>query len=500
VWSDVLLFRRALIELPSNIVVNAQPFDDYLRHESEGCDLKSYQLQPSFRLGSMRDLFTVEQWLTCVTARHQNGNSTGLLTKKFRSPEEVILSWPELVERKFVLFVSSVTLDELARNIRLRDIWNWEVVNENWELLVKEIPVLGEKESESRESRLAALDRLSPQLRAKADSLAKEKVVASHPEWLTESLSKAKRQHQLVSIRFQGGSLPFEGIQDRQDLISQLLKAPIEELSPSFQSYTQDGKHFYRIQVLDRAPQDTLVPLPDLLADGTLDHLLDRVLEASYPKIRAERPSDYKTLEGEWKSFQEVKEKLGEVYFASLLKQLDSEISEWRSTLPKYCQWDDLKSARVAVRFLPHLVHLTKKIAEEGEASVYVTTPFEASGKESTTLSIDDRPLGDLWLLVSSDQRILQGEAGEKIQFTEALSLEPGTWMAPRYSQELGPFVAQVTARTMTPYQEDLRAMVYDCQNVLGREAIQERSSQLVTDFFGEPEEKITVQEAKHNG
>jgi hypothetical protein len=276
-------------------------------------------------------------------------------------------------------------------------------------------------------------------------------------------------------------------VNDRQALITELLKAPIGEASPPLQTYTQDGKHFYRIQVLDRATKESLVPLPDLLADGTLDRVLDRLLEAAYPKIRGERPADYRKEGGEWKPFQEVKEKVGEAFFAELLKQLDRAIADWRVKLPQYCQWDDIKSARVAVRFLPQLVFLSQKTQGEGDFSAYVTHPFVATEKENPSLSIEERPLTDLWLFVASKQRVVQGERSEKIQFAEALSAEPGTWLPPRYSQELGPFVAKVTKRDIDSYEEDLRAMVFDCQRLLGREAIRARSKQLVTQFFGEP-------------
>jgi GcvH upstream region-like protein len=492
IWSDVLLFRRALIELPLNIVVNDQPFDEYLHHESESCDLDCYQLQPSLRLSSMRDLFKVELWINAVGVQKQNGKDDLLPPSACKVPEDVVHSWPEFVERNFYLSVASASFEDLTKHIRLRDVWNWEVDNGNWDILVKEIPALGEKEASDRASRLQALERLSPQLRSKTDTIAKEQLVAVHPQWLEDHLSKAKMENQAVNIRLQGGSIPFEGMPDRQALLAELLKAPIGEISSSLQKYTQDGKHFYRIQVLDRAGSDSLVPLPDLLADGSLDRILDRVLEAAYPRIREERPADYRKDGGQWKPFQEVKEKIGEAYFSSLCKQVDRAIEQWRIKLPKYCQWEDLKSARVAVRFLPMLVHLSAKI-QEGDVSAYVTSPFLPHGKENPAMSVEERPLSDLWVLVSSKQKFVRHEQGEKVQFAESLTLSPGDWMLPRYSQELGPFVAKVAKKDIEPYEEDLRAMVFDTQRFLGREAIQSRAQALVAKFFSEPAKNAPV-------
>ncbi len=485
IWSDVLLFRRALIELPLNIVVNKQMYEEYLRQESSACDLDCYQLQPCLRLASLRDLFKVQVWIQSVGDFRGASPTTLLPPSAFRSAEEVVGSWPEFVERRFILNIASVSSDELAKRIRLRDLWNWQVENGNWELLLQAIPALGEKEAVDREHRLKALERLSPQLKAKADAIAKEHIIAAHPQWLEESLSKAKMETQAVHIRLKEGKIPFEGIEDRQALISHLLTAPVGEIAPALQAYTQDQKHFYRIQVLDRAMTDDLVALPELMADGTLDRVLDRLLETSYPKIRGQRPAEYRDEKGEWKPFAQVKEKVGEAFYAPLLQQLDQAIATWRVKLPAYCQWDDLKSSRVAVRFLPQLASLIEKIQQEGEGSPYVTEALAADVDHSVQ-SLEARPLEDLWLLVASKQRFVRSERGEKVHFSEALSLNPGEWILPKYSKELGPFAAKVTKKDIEPYEENLRAAVFDGQHILGLEAIRARSQQLGKEFFGE--------------
>lgn len=73
IWSDVILFRRSLIDLPRSIVVNDQPFHDFMEKESEACHLDAYQLQPSLRCGSMRDLFKIQTWINGVSS-HPVGN------------------------------------------------------------------------------------------------------------------------------------------------------------------------------------------------------------------------------------------------------------------------------------------------------------------------------------------------------------------------------------------------------------------------------------------
>jgi GcvH upstream region-like protein len=484
IWSDVLLFRRSLIELSRNIVVNDQPLYDFLRKESEACDLDCYQLQPSLRCGSMRDVFKIQTWLNGVAPRPVGQQDPLLPPQTFSSPDAVLQSFPEFVERRFILSVASATLDDLAKNIRVRSIWNWEVEDANWELLVKEIPSLAAEKASDVAERHRLLDGLSEQLRARADTIAKEHIVEAHPEWLEKALASATPKVQAINIRLQGPLTALQGIDNRQALIDELLSAPLGEPGATLKGYTQDKKHFYTIQVQDRNQQNSLVPLPDLLGDGTLDGVLDRILEEAYPRVRSERPADYRKESGDWKAFQEVKDKVAEAYFAPLIKDLDTAICVWKGKLPAYCEWSDVKTARVAVRFLPQLSLLAGKLENGGDENVCVTAPFVPSSPEVSTSTLEERPLRDLWLLVKTHELVLRQEVEEKPQFSAGFSQEAGTWLPIRYSQGFGSFVAKVMKKDIEPFEENVRVAVYACQKSLGIEAIQARATQLVGTFF----------------
>ena len=486
IWSDVLLFRRSLSDLPRDIVVNDQPFRSFMERESDARELDCYQLQPSLRCGSMRDLYKIQTWLGGV-ASHLEGDPLAL-PQDFLSTDEVAATYPEFVERRFVLNVSTVTLNELFKNIRVRDVWSWELEDGNWDILVKEIPSLAsEKASESAE-RSHLLDGLSPQLRTRADMIAREHIVETHPEWLEKALDSATPKVQSVGIRLQGPLSAFAGIDNRQALIDELMKAPLGELVPALKGYTQNKKHFYSIQVMDRGQADTLVSLPDLLADGSLDRVLDRVLEGAYPTVRDEQPSDFRKGDDGWKSFAEVKEKVADAYFSSFISELDSAIFVWKKTVPAYSDWTDAKSARVAVRFLPQLSALGEKL-RSGDESVCTAASFGASNREASVL--EERDLKDLWLLVKSHERVLRRDLREKPHFSEAFFQSEGAWLPARYSQTFGPFVAKVTKKDIDPFDENVRASVFACQKSLGREAVQARTEQLIGLFFSEKKPEV---------
>ena len=484
IWSDVLLFRRSLIDLPRNIVVNDQPFYDFMQGESDARDLDCYQLQPPLRCGSMRDLYKIQTWLNGVAPSTSRQHDPLLPPSTFLPADEVLTSFPEFVERRFILNVASVTFEDLVKNIRLRTIWNWEVENENWDLLVSEISSLASEKAEDTAERRQLLDNLSPQLRARADMIAKEHIVGSHPEWLEKALASAPSKVLAVNVRLQGTFSGFEGIDNRQALIDELMRVSLGESDGALKEYTQDKKHFYSIQVLDRSLKNSLVPLPDLLADGTLDRVLDRILEEAYPSVRTGRPSEFRKEGGDWKGFSEVKDKVAEVYFAPFIKELDSAAAAWKEKIPAYCEWNDAKTARVAVRFLSLLSALADRLEGGGDESAYISTVFGPSNQESSTL--EERNLRDLWLLVSSHERVLRQQIREKPQFSAAFIQAEGTWMPIRYSQGFGPFVARVTKEDVEPFEDAVRSAVFACREALGQEAVLARASQLAAIFFPE--------------
>ena len=477
VWGDVLLMRRALLDVPNKVVLNPKAFAEKMQSQALTVELEGYQLQPSLRLGSSRDLFKMETWLDAVTKKEKVFSL--IPSSNFRSPDEVGASFPELVERRFLLSITEVDTTKLANHIRIKDIWAWQ--NDHWDELVKEIPAIKGGSEDSRESRFRALENLTPALRTRADEIARKALIAAHGEWISVDLDSAKPETKVVGIRLQGGDLPFQGIKDRSALVKELASAPIAEPTPTLNQYTQDGVHFYKIIVLDRKTDSQLVSLPDLLADGTLDSVLDRILEASYERVRNTKPSDFKKENGSWKPFSEVKDAVAELHYAPLLRRLSQAATEWKDVFPSYCQWDDPKVARVAVRFLPLLASRWKEIKEKGEDENNVGTPCLPSEKDS--LSLDSSPCA-LFALVKFSEKLSQGDVQEKPMFKEAFTVESGAWISPHYSQNLGPFVAHVKTRFPGEYKDAMRRMIYDLQGRLGEEIVEIKANEYVQKFF----------------
>jgi hypothetical protein len=142
----------------------------------------------------------------------------------------VAKSYPELVQKKYELEVAQATQKTLQARIGLRELWNWEVNDDNWQTLKKQFPDLGTKEGNTREDRFDSLDSLEAMTRAKVDLFAKQEIVKAHPEWTEQALNEAQPQKMVVGLRTQGGKMPFAGLdqkEQRQAFMKLLDQAPL---------------------------------------------------------------------------------------------------------------------------------------------------------------------------------------------------------------------------------------------------------------------------------
>src|SRR5207245_9699408 len=112
----------------------------------------------------------------------------------------------------------------------------------------------------------------------------------------------------------------------RLELIKLLDSAPLNEESPKLASYTQDSKTYYHIIVVEKPQSSEILTFNEALKDGTMDALLDKTLEAFYPRVRSQSSENFVIEKGDFKPFQQVKEQVASTYFEELTKRLEKEV------------------------------------------------------------------------------------------------------------------------------------------------------------------------------
>lgn len=338
IWQQVLLFRRLFHDVGNAVITDTllpQKFYAFSKETAVG-DL--YHLPEELHFGNSREMHKFELYLYAVAKRPRfdkmNDQEMLAVPSTFLAVDEVKKKYPELVQKRYVLELAQVKKSALNSKVGLKETWNWEVEDANWQRLKKEFPVLGAKKADTREERFAVLDGVDDRTRVKIDAFAREEIVDSHPEWLEKALNEAEAKEEAVGISSKGGNSIVIGLENRQELMQLLDKAPLKgeepkssaakEAAAKLMHFSGDEVHYYRIRVIERNPQEEILSFAEANQQGIVDQILDKQLETHYVKMRDSAPSEFKKDDGTWRAFAEVKDKVSNNYFEKLVKAIQN--------------------------------------------------------------------------------------------------------------------------------------------------------------------------------
>ncbi len=429
IWRQVLLFRRYFEDAGHSALVDTlayQKFNDF-SHETVTADL--YRLPSSLRLSNYDALQKFEIYLAAVGKGTRKDPLA--LPQEFLSVSEVERVYPELVQKRYVLEVAEASQKNLQARIALKELWNWEVEDQNWTALKTQFPELGVKSGKTREERFEALDGLDSTTRSKVDAFARTAIVRSHPEWITQALAAAEPKKMVIGLRTMGGKTPFSGLdkkEQRQELIKLLDQATLDAAPADhslLQAYTADNQVYYRIRVIERAAQPEILTFAEAMTDGTLDDVRTHVLEKYYVAIREQNPSLYQRENKEWKAFKNVREAVADQYFDKVLTALQPIQKALLAGEKEPAAWS--KDQAASLRFHSSLQQAKAKLEKDSsQAAVLARKP---DTKEADSLG-HRLPLKDQWLLEQTTVSLSRQDRVTAVNTQEAFELPVAGWSA----------------------------------------------------------------------
>lgn len=329
-WQKVMLFRRLFNDVGDAVFLDLfsyQKFQNYARRQL-AVDL--YQLPAHLRFVDSFDLLKFETYLNKVSKRKDLLE----LPREFLSLSKVKKASPEFVARRYLLRYSEVDKKALQVKVGLKETWDWQLDEKNWQNLAKRYPEL--KEAKNPEDRFQALEDLEMMTRVKIDEEARQAIVDSNPEWLQEALEQASVKQEVLTICSKGGKLPFKGIEDRSEFLSLLNTASrldqedavVEsmEAAEMLGLYSADDRNYYKILVLDRDEEEHILSYEEALAQDLFEPLIDGMLQKDY---QGDLPKEFYGQGSEKRSFEEVKSllverRLTEIFKATLADDKDN--------------------------------------------------------------------------------------------------------------------------------------------------------------------------------
>ncbi len=319
IWQKILLVRRWLNEVGHAVFVDSKLYSVYSDNACKGAEVELIKLPESLHFRSVDDLLKFEVYLEAVSKREDLLENP----KEFYSIEEMMVRAPDLLEKRFILRAIAKEKDEMAIGISMKDSLNWQLNEKNWAELVGEFPQLAKFSGSTVEEKHQFLLGLSSKEQVEIDAYARRKILDVNPEAIQEALSNAKSIRQLISLPLVNGAPVLQGITDHKTLLSLLEMAPLMDAAfaetnldsaQRLSCYTEDGKTYYRIRVLDRDNQFHVMSFKEANKAGVLDRLLGERLRGEYAKGR---------YRGE---YDEVLPELKLVSFAPLFKAIEKEM------------------------------------------------------------------------------------------------------------------------------------------------------------------------------
>lgn len=423
IWRKVLLFRRLFHDMGNSVFVDPMTFEKLNTYSKESVEGKLYHLPKELQFNSYDDLQKFEVYLDAISKRPKDGKDLLKMPTQFLSVEEVAKNNPELVQKKYLLDIVSVDKNLLGAKVSVKETWNWETEDKNWETLKTLFPTLATQKGTTREERYAILDRLDDKTRASIDTFARKQIVDSHPEWLEKVLEEGMPQQVSVGLKLKGGSSPIKGVENREALMALLDKAKIGELDPALAKYSADGQNYYRITVVERAPKKEIITFAEGVKDNSLEQLLQSKLEAYYQTIRNNDPQAFQNADKSWKPFEEVKNQVADLYFANLLNAISKDYAT--AVGADQAPQKLINELAASLRFYAYAREALDKITTDPRAKEkYVLSPGSEEVSKDETKS-----LADQWKFQETLSNYERGSTEKRIDLTKVFALKPGEWV-----------------------------------------------------------------------
>ena len=330
-WQKVLLFKRLFEEADGSVFLDTLAYDQINQFTKESLELNVYSLPQTLVVDNFEKMMKLELYLDNVSKRSHD--QLVMIPEQFHSVDRVRSRCPKLLAKKFELEVTKVARSEVALQVGLKELFEYEMLCFN-ELKTK-FPELALKSVTTTEEKLQLLDELEPLVKTKLDDYVKEQILAQNENWIYTALDKAPSETLNVILNMDDENAIFEGFSDNNLVIGMFEKALAEAKRNESAALVQmigQGDIFYSVKVVNPTDDFEVLSFEEALNIGALDRLLDERLQREYPIVRVSHAVTFKNASGEFKPLSEVREDVGRFVFSETITQLQNYLKDESNT------------------------------------------------------------------------------------------------------------------------------------------------------------------------
>lgn len=323
IWKKILLFKNYMNDIGNTVILDNLTQDEISSFNKEKVNVELFRFSNQLHLTNFESFLKLQTYLKALFV----DNDSLDLPTKLLSVGEIEKKHPELIEKCYEVKLKRIKLNDIFPSIGEKRLWSWQLEDENYSNLKKEFTQLSNL-PDDKEKRFSNLEKLDPIVRLEIDNFSRRKILLSDKKSILHELNNAKEETVKIGIKVKAISPVLKGIDDKK-LSSILEKEKIylkdealDSLSPLF-LYSDNDEDFYRITLLSKARDKSIVSYEDALKEDILDHLLDINLKKRYSQLSEKELSLFKDEKGNIKPFFEAKNQLGSLFFKDILRKLD---------------------------------------------------------------------------------------------------------------------------------------------------------------------------------
>ncbi len=459
-WSHVLSFRKYFQSISDSVILDLEIWPFKVTKSS----ITSYQLPDYLKFNTFIDALKLDLYISAVSDKKSLTNTLSL-PQKYLSTADVKSAYPELVESKFKIAVKEISEEKLKSKIAIKDIWRWQLKDENWSKLKDKFSFIN-VDIVTQDARFEKLKELTPDKQNLVDDFARDEIIKEDPSILIDSFSSVKEHEMLVGISKNRLTKDLIGIDSPANLKKFLLSCSCDVFS---KPYSDNKKAYYQFKVLEGSDKEEIMTFERAIQTKSIDIALERFLEEKYPVIRKSDPNRFKDNEGNFKPFNQVLDDVGLVVFQKTYDEI----------VDKYSKYHEKQQPTLnffaAARLLSHLE----------KAYLNKDSGLEKFVSETANLSSS---LNDQWKLIKKDEDLHSSDIKEGF-ITSAFELEEK-----KYSEigihENSPLFFYINSKKSVTDQEAIenkkRGISAELKENLAKRIIDEMHSKEVVCFLGE--------------
>ncbi len=287
-WRKVMLADRLFEDAGQTVLLDFLSYQKFALFTDETATVELYQLPEIARCKEISSFLLLRYYLA-ATVPKEKGYLTEIPRHSF-SVEQVELSHPELVVRRYLVDLIRVPKKQISDRISLKEIWNYQVSDEGWLHLMERYPQSIREKGLTREERLALLEKIVPSLRLEIDRATRFHLVDQHPEWIEEEFLKENSRPEKVALNSRGEALFLDEIEKSPTLATFLETASLGE---SFSWFKSSSNYYYRMVLVQNPIGKEVFSFKEIKEEPWFQELVEEELRTFYLKNGEENGKDY---------------------------------------------------------------------------------------------------------------------------------------------------------------------------------------------------------------